>query len=296
MTICLENELGEIAANLVSLTLFATEDQSHQFPMLSYVPWLGRSPSLEGIDVISGVVARAQSWKDLTRNGWRPIMMQELQFLSNSHAILEHALNLMGQPFGSETFLVCQRSRHISVSFGKRAFSWECVSSVDMHSGQPYMGRISPGSACVERADQSHHITKAHSSCNRGQILTHTATRANKSFSLTLDELQRKGLLYNFTTHVSIHIGDPAFFGRAFDVNVWDLIDGVSQAIFSPGCDHRQDSRAGAIGENFLLLKHDRNFESYELGDQSLLIDHGGDAIFQMLRRESAAFCTEMAA
>ena len=292
--ICLEVRLGELAADLLSLTLFATEDQNHQFPMLNYVPWLDRNPSLAGIEVINGVIGRAQCWEELILHGWRPIMMQELQFLScNSHAIFEHALNLMGQTFDSETILSSVNGQVIYPSIlergpfcGSAYLHLKCTRGCLIWDGSILEALVSSkGPSEFETSERpTPDATRVEYSPTRRRV-------QNKTFSLTLNELQRKGLLYSFTTMVYISIGDPAFWGPGSHVNVWDLIDGVSQAIFSPVCDHRQDSRAGAIGENFLFLEREKCFGSYELGDQSLLIDDDGDAMFQMLRLAVAREC-----
>ena len=59
-----------------------------------------------------------------------------------------------------------------------------------------------------------------------------------KPFSLRLVELQQKELQFSFVTEAFVPIGDstsgPGRFTLSFDV--WNLLDGISQAIFSPPC------------------------------------------------------------
>lgn len=76
-----------------------------------------------------------------------------------------------------------------------------------------------------------------------------------------------------------IHLeGSAGPFGShpAVDASPWDLLDGISQTIFSPSCNHRMDSPAGRLGEEFVLVRPDSNIRSYYPGVQSLLIDHHG--------------------
>lgn len=104
----------------------------------------------------------------------------------------------------------------------------------------------------------------------------------NTSFALTLGELQQNDSRYSFTTPASVRIrvreSDTAFVDLTFGVNVWDLLEGLSKAIFSPTCNLRDDSPTGALGDNLFFVG--MNFVyCYRLDDQSLLIDHHGDSI-----------------
>ena len=45
--------------------------------------------------------------------------------------------------------------------------------------------------------------------------------------------------------HVSASDANP---GVGVDASPWDLLDGISQTIFSPCCSHRVDSPAGSLG------------------------------------------------
>ena len=293
ISICLAEKLGELAADLLSLTLFATEDQSHHFPMLSYVPWLKSKTVREGIDVISGVVGRAQTWEELIVHGWRPVMMQELQILScNSHAIFEHVLDLIGQPFDSETVLSSTNGQVIYPSIlergplhGSAYLQLRCTSGCLIWDGSTLGALVSGPNNCRTASRPTPSATSVEYSPTRRRL-------QKEPFSLILHELQRKESLYSFTTVVLIPIGQPGtYFYRQFNVNVWDLIDGIGQAVLSPDCGHRQDSPAGPFGEHFLLLENDFQFESFELGDQSLLINHDGNLMFQMLRLAVSREC-----
>lgn len=287
ISICLEGKLGQLAADLLPLTLFATEDQRPHFPMLSYVPWLEKKASLEGIEVISGVVGRAQTWEELIIHGWRPIMMQELQFLScNSHAILEHALGLMGQPFDSGTILSSANGQVIYPSI---------LESRPLHGSAYLRLRCTPGCLIWDGSTLDALVSTerrvsatARRPTPRATMVEYSPTRPRmqtKVFSLTLNELQRRDSLYCFTTLILVPIGEPGTqSGREFNINVWELIDGISQTIFSPCCNHRHDSQAGALGEHFSFLHPDSPCTSYEPGDQSLLINHYGDSLAQMLQ------------
>lgn len=306
---CLEGKLGGLAADLLSLTLFATEDQIHQFPLLSYSPWLGRKTVLGGIDVISGSVGRAQSWQELITYGWRPIMVQKLQFLScNSHAVFEHALDLMGQTFESETVLSSangqviypsilergplQGSTYLQLTCTPGCLIWDGSSIGALVSNEPKGFDTYPRPR-PHATGPTPHATGVEYSPTRRHMQP-------KSFSLTLSEAHQNDSLYSFIALVSIPTGEPTtlMFGKKFDVsgkeyyaNVWDLIDGLSQAIFSSSCDHRQDSPAGVLGEHFLFLEHEFPSYSHELGDQSLLINHDGDPLIQMLQLAVSREC-----
>lgn len=294
---CLEGKLGNLAADLLSLTLFTTEDLKCQTPFLSYSPWLGRDTNLEGIDVINGVVGRAQTWQELIIHGWRPIMTQKLQFLScNSQAVFEHVLDLMGHTNESGTILSSANGQVIYPS----------ILEIPSHHLSAYLQlKCTPGCLIWDGSILGALVSKEASKFKLAPRPTPPATSVEysptrrrvqiKPFSLTLGELQQKDSLYFFTTLASIFIGERyiPLFPRldTFDVNVWDWIDGISQAILSPACVHRYDSPVGALGEHFMFLRKEPKFESYELGDPPLLIDHDGNLMFQMLRLAVAREC-----
>lgn len=303
---CLESRLGQFAADLLSLTLFATEHRLEQFPMLSYPQLLWETPlNLGGIEVFSGDVGRAQTWEEMMIHGWRQIMMQKLRFLScNSDTIFEHALFLMDHSFEIEIVLssangqvvypsILERgaihgSAYLQFSYTPGCLRWNGSSLGALVSKWPGMNRMSPP------GPRDLIITPRPTISATGIEYSPTQRYERSSpFSLTLSQLKQKDTQYCFVTQASFFIPEPGTdpVGYTFDVDVWDLMDGISQTIFSPACDHRQDSPIGALGEDFLFLGNNRQFQSYELGDQSLLINHDGDPMCQLLRLAMSGEC-----
>ncbi|CAD6582370.1 MAG: hypothetical protein ASARMPREDX12_000918 [Alectoria sarmentosa] len=303
---CLESRLGRFAADLLSLTLFATEHRLEHCPMLSYSKSLWETPlNLGGIEVFNGDVGRAQTWEEMMIHGWRQIMMQKLRFLScKSDTIFEHALLLMDHSFEIETVLssangqvvypsILERgaihgSAYLQFSYTPGCLRWNGSSLGALVSKWPGMNKeSSPGPRDLI-------ITPRPTISATGIEYSPTQRYERSSpFSLTLSELKQKDTQYSFVTQASFFIPEPGTdpVGYTFDVDVWDLMDGISQTIFSPACDHRQNSPIGALGEDFLFLGNNRQFQSYELGDQSLLINHQGDRMCQLLRLAMSGEC-----
>ncbi len=71
----------------------------------------------------------------------------------------------------------------------------------------------------------------------------------------------------------------------------WDMLDGISQTIFSPSCSHRIDSLAGSLGEGFVLHRPDGDIQNYAVGDQCLLVNHHGHPFHQLLPLAAAVEC-----
>ena len=92
----------------MSLTLFATEHDPYQFPLLSYIGNIETYLSdTKDPFVTSGGVGRTRTWQMLIGHGWRPIMMREIQYLRcNRHNLFKHVLDFMGQNYEEGTILL----------------------------------------------------------------------------------------------------------------------------------------------------------------------------------------------
>ncbi|CAF9921144.1 hypothetical protein IMSHALPRED_005094 [Imshaugia aleurites] len=299
---CLEVSLGILAADLLSLTIFASEYQTRRFPMLSCSPQVGfRKSDSEGIDVIEGAIGRTHSWQGLITHGWRRIMMQELHFLScNSRAIFEHALELTGSSSESETILssangqviypsildtgALRENAYLQLSYTSGCLMWDGLVLGALVSNGVSVQCPSSWAQDVALRPTSP-ATKVEYSPRQNFVQT-------KTMSLTLGDLQHAGWQYSLNTKAWFPNMGPATAAtrNGFNFKVWDLIDGISQTIFSHPCDHKHDSPAGALGDHFIFVEPDW-FGSYKVGDQSLLIDHRGNSMWQIQRLAMAWEC-----
>ena len=295
---CFEARIGAFAADLLALSLFASENTILDFPNLKYPDFRSIRPNQSwshdfgSMSTYAGI-GKSEDWNALIVRGWWPSLAGHLHLLCcPSYSVFSHVLDLTSD----------QEHDGVIISADHGQVIYPSVLGAHVPSRDAHLQlKCIPGQLCWNRQTIYAFVSDA-DKLDRSPLMNNEryhpkptaevlgasyipiprlrASRLQFFIDLTNDRMEQLNISVGWERK-----GSRAYLGAG---NAWDLIDGVCQTVFSPPCRHKADAPVGNIGEDFYLdksyLDAQCRIRTYRRGETSLLIPLHGDHTSQLLQ------------
>ena len=299
---CFEVRVGQFAADILALSLFASESPDAQFPRLRYPDlraFLAKQHFEHRTNALSNgtSLVEAKTWEALISNGWWPALSGDVRILCfDSYAVFRHVLDLTSRQDNEKMAVlsadlgqviypsvlgaqIASRDAHFQLKCIPGHLDWNGQSVYALVSEYPRMERHGPSRIGRSPSRPAQDLLKV-------DYVPHASTLSFETlFSISMTDETMEYL------HLYLAPGG-SFTTRHYTMNAWALLDGISQTVFSPPCRHKADSPVGDLKEDIYLKESESHTEisisTYEPRETPLLIPAHENHTLQLLELANA--------